>query len=146
MKYIKLYEDHMYEADQEQDLIATSFDLAKVLSSQLTPDELEELADFYNTEGKEAVAELIATAGSTGEVDESMMSQKEIRVRSIIDKIIKYGGVAAMAGIVPAMMAGAPFLALGLGIAAVAGTCIKDAAWWKREGHAYKEQDKYGVR
>jgi hypothetical protein len=145
MKHIKLYENHMYEAESEMNAIASSYDVAKVLASELTAQELEELVNFYNTEGKEAVAELISTVEDTT-IDESMMSQKEIRVRSILDKIIKYGSVAAMAGIVPAMMAGAPFLALGLGIAALAGCSVKDAAWWKKEGHYHADQDKYGVK
>ena len=43
-------------------------------------------------------------------------------------------------------MAGAPFVALGLGIASLVGCVSKDAAWWKSNGHNYDLQDKYGVK
>ena len=74
------------------------------------------------------------------------MSQREIKLRKILDKIITKGAIASLVGIIPAAMAGAPFLALGLGIAAMVGHDTKDAAWWAKGGHHYGAQDKYGVK
>jgi hypothetical protein len=105
----------------------------------ITPEEAQFLADYYNKKGKEAVAEKIA---EVGEIEEDSMSPEEFKFRSILDKIITKGSVGAMLAIIPVAMAGAPFVAMGLGIAALAGCTLKDAAWWGREGHHYEESDR----
>jgi hypothetical protein len=139
MKHIIPFEDHINESVEHQ-LVKTGEKVADEIMNVLSPEEVEFLADYYNEEGREAVANQIAS------VEEEAMNPNEIKARKIIDKLIKYGVAASALAIVPAMMAGAPFAALGLGIAALAGTAMKDAAWWKLQGHAYKEQDKYGVK
>ena len=105
----------------------------------ITPEEAQFLSDYYNKKGKEAVAEKIA---EVGEIEEDSMSPEEFKFRSILDKIITKGMIGAMLAIVPVAMAGAPFVAMGLGIAALAGCTLKDAAWWSREGHHYEESDR----
>jgi hypothetical protein len=74
------------------------------------------------------------------------MSQSELKLRQILDKVIMRGALSSLAGIIPAAMMGHPGLAVGLGIAALAGTALKDAAWWKKNGHHYGAQGKYGVK
>jgi hypothetical protein len=74
------------------------------------------------------------------------MSQKEIKLRQILDKIINKGSLGSLAGVLPAAMSGHPGLALGLGVAAMVGAFSKDAAWWKSGGHNYGAQSKYGVK
>ena len=144
MKNIESYqswnEDQAPILESKDSNISAAHAVASQLASKLSPDELETLVDFYNEEGKEALADQLFL------VKEEAMSAKELKVRKIIDKIIKKGAVASLIGILPAAMAGAPMLALGLGIAALAGTTIKDAAWWKVKGHHHAAQAKHGVK
>jgi len=140
MKHIIPFEDHINESYDSPQLAQAGEKIADEIIDALTPEEVEFLVDYYNQEGREAVADQLLA------VDEEAMGPEEIKLRSILDKLIKYGTVGAALAIVPAMMAGAPFAALGLGIAALAGTSMKDAAWWKLQGHAHKEQDKYGAK
>jgi len=40
----------------------------------------------------------------------------------------------------------APVVALGSGIALLAGFLAKDAAWWSKQGHQYDAKEKYGLK
>jgi hypothetical protein len=135
---LKLFEEFV----NEMTITKAGEEAAKELKAALTAAEIKVLVDFYKKEGKEAVAKQLANV----DLEEDTMSPEEIKVRRILDKIITYGSVASMAALLPAAMAGAPFVALGLGIAALVGSTLKDAAWWSTNGHHYEEQDKYGIK
>lgn len=140
MKHLNTYENHINESMVSHQISKAAEKAADEILDVLTPEEAEFLVDYYKEEGRDAVADQILA------VEEDAMTPKEIKFRQILDKVIKYGSVASLVGIVPAAMAGAPFLALGLGIASLAGCAAKDAAWWKLQGHHYDKQDKYGVK
>jgi hypothetical protein len=142
MKNIAQFEDFINESTsplQPKETPSIGFEVASKMMEVITPEEAQFLSDYYNKKGKEAVAEKIA---EVGEIEEGSMSPEEYKFRSILDKIITKGGIGAMLAVVPVAMAGAPFLAMGLGIAALAGCIFKDAAWWGREGHHYEESDR----
>ena len=122
-----------------KEVAALSFEVASKMMEVLTPEEAQFLVDYYNKKGKEEVAEKIA---EVGEIEEDSMSPEEFKFRSILDKVINKGAVGSALAIVPVAMAGAPFVAMGLGIAAMAGFLLKDSAWWSRQGHHYEESDK----
>ena len=142
MKNITQFEDFVNESmhsHQSKEVAALPFEVAAKMMEVITPEEAQFLADYYNKKGKEAVAEKIA---EVGEIEEDSMSPEEFKFRSILDKIISKGSIGAMLAVIPVAMAGAPFVAMGLGIAALAGCTLKDAAWWSREGHHYEESDR----
>jgi hypothetical protein len=141
MKNIAKFEDFIKESTNTGKAKETTlpFEVASKMMEVITPDEAQFLVDYYNKKGKEAVAEKI---GEVKEIEESTMSAEEVKFRTILDKIITKGTIASMLAVIPAAMAGAPFVAMGLGIAALAGCALKDAAWWKKEGHHYEESDK----
>ncbi len=121
---------------QSKEDAALPFEVAAKMMEVITPEEAQFLADYYNKKGKEAVAEKIA---KVGEIEEDSMSPEEFKFRTILDKIITKGTFALGAlGTIAAIPA--PFVALGLGIAAVAGYALRDAAWWSRKGHDYEEE------
>ena len=128
-------------------------EIADEIKDVLSPEEIEFLKQTYSKGGKEVVAKAIEKTVKEGLSEaeppsqgEFGMSQNEIKLRQIIDKIIKGGALAAAAGIIPAAIAASPAVAIGLGIAALTGVIAKDAAWWKKGSHQYKAQDKYGVK
>jgi hypothetical protein len=149
-------EKMLSEADEVQAVKQAADEVADEIKDVLSPDEIEFLKSTYHKRGKEMVANAISS-----ELNESIyentpvppsegefgMSQDEIKLRQIIDKLIKPGAVTSFFATIPAMMSGHPWLALGLGIASLAGVTLKDYAWWSRkEGHNYKAQDKYGIK
>jgi hypothetical protein len=150
-------EKMLSEAESVQAVKQAADEVADGIKDVLSPDEIEFLKGTYlNKGGKEMVANAISS-----ELNESIyentpvppsegefgMSQDEIKLRQIIDKLIKPGAVTSFFATIPAMMSGHPWLALGLGIASLAGVTLKDYAWWSREeGHNYKAQDKYGIK
>jgi hypothetical protein len=129
--------------------------VADKIEDVLSPEEVEFLKNAYVSGGKEMVSKVIDAELNEGIYEgapeppaqgEFGMSQNEIKLRQIIDKFIKRGGLASLAGVIPAAMAGAPGLAIGLGIAALASSALKDAAWWAKKGHHYSAQNKYDLK
>jgi len=158
MKYIKSF-NKLFETTVEQpkmELEKTSDIVADKLQQVLSPEEINFLKSVYTKDGKEVVAKAIddTTNKLTNEDSNTEppaegdmgMSRNEIKLRQILDKIITTGAIAGLVGILPAAMVGAPFLALGLGIASLVGCTMKDAAWWKSKGHNHDIQSKYGVK
>ena len=130
----------------------------EAISDILNPSEIEFLKQKFQEDGKEGFKDEVVAAvkdvkgaesGELSEEDMGNMSEDEYKLRSIVHKIIKKGSVLAMAGVVPAMMfVGGP-AAIGLGIAALLGMTLKDAAFYKRggydkfkTGHNYSAQDR----
>jgi hypothetical protein len=142
------------EVSQEKSLEKTVEIVADKIQQNLSPEEINFLKQAYTKGGKEMVAKAIddATKNSANEGVEPPaegdmgMSRNEIKLRQIIEKIIATGAIGSLVGIIPAAMAGAPELAVGLVISAMTGFLFKDAAWWKSKGHHYDAQDKYGLK
>jgi len=147
----------------EQDETVAAEKVADKIEDVLSDDEINFLKQTYQKSGgKEMIAKAMSTVLKE-DINEALpeppaggefgMSQSEIKLRQIIDKIIKRGSLASMASVLPAAMAGSPWLAIGLGIAALTGMTLKDAAWWKKggsdrnqTGHNYAAQAKYGLK
>lgn len=120
----------------------------------LSPEEQEALAnyiqsnpsDFLNDLKREVAQEKEEQSMDLGEDDEIGMDDNEFEARRILHKVIRYVGIGSGLSIVPAMMFIGGGVALGLGVTALAGTMLKDAAFWKKGGkyrdHHYKAQDK----
>lgn len=132
-----LYEEEMGGEENVGELVADK------IQDVLSADEVNVLVQAYQKGGKEMIANALSQSVNEGDYD---MNQGELKLRQILDKLIKRGALGSLAGILPAAMMGHPALAVGLGIAALAGTALKDAAWWKKNGHHYGAQDKYGVK
>jgi hypothetical protein len=143
------------EIPKETSLEKTGEIVANKLEQVLSPEEINFLKQAYTKGGKEMVAKAIerATNNSANEGAEPPaegdmgMSRNEIKLRQILDKIISYGAIGGVGGIIPAAAAGASTeVVVGLAIAALVGFMFKDAAWWKSKGHHYDAQDKYGLK
>lgn len=156
MKHIKTFEKFNYNSiNENEDLVSTANEVQNQLEEVLSTEEINFLSQVYKeNDGKEIIAKGIEDV-SNKKNNEAMeiptggdggLSAKEIKLRQILDKVIKYGSLAATLAIVPAAMAGAPFVALGLGIAGLVGCTRKDAAWWKNSRHHYNLQNKYGLK
>ena len=135
------------ESDKEEKI-----EMAKeALSDILNSNELNFLKQKIEDEGKEEFKHEVVAAvkdvksnedGELSEEEMDSMSEDEYKLRSIIHKIMEKATVLSGIGIVPAaMFAGAP-TAVGLGIASLLGVIFKDAAFWKRGGHHYDEQER----
>ena len=117
-----------------------------ILKDILKPSEIDFLKKEYEMLGKEGLADevvdVIENDDEVGELTEEM-SEKEYKLRHIINKIIKGGVALAGLGIVPAAMFVSGGLAAGLGVASLAGMLFKDAAFWDSKGDIdYKELEK----
>ena len=121
---------------------------AEEAAQMLSPEEQDLLASymesnpdgFLNAVKKEVAMEKQEELGE--EEDEMGMSDNEFEARRILHKVIQYVGVGSMLAVVPAAMFISGGLAAGLGVAALAATSLKDAAFWGKDGHHYDEQDK----
>jgi hypothetical protein len=126
---------------------------------ELSPEEQELLKSFIESnpdQFKEIVKQEVAQEKDETEMegresemmedDEIGMNDQEFQVRRIIHKIVNYVSVGSALSIVPAAMFISGGVALGLGVTALVGTTMKDAAFWKRGGkytdHHYKAQEK----
>jgi len=77
------------------------------------------------------------------------MSETEMKLRGILDKIVQNTSLIAALGIVPAAMFISGGAALVAGIISMLGVTLKDSAFFKRSGydkyqsgHNYKASDK----
>lgn len=141
-----------YSLSEEKNTRGLAKEVADDIKKSLSPDELKLLINFYKEEGREEVEDVIEK--STEKLEEQDipdggefgMSKKEIKVRQIIDKLIAGGNVAALTGVIGGLAGSAPVVALGSGIALLAGFLAKDAAWWSKQGHQYDAKEKYGLK
>ncbi len=129
--------------DMESDIDFKKMEIekrSKEATKRLSSDEKDILKDFIESEGIEALQDMIKDSleGVLTEEDEEEMSDNEYKIRSILDKIITYSSVGAGLAIVPAAMFISGGIAAALGIYALAAVTLKDAAWFKRKGY-----DKY---
>lgn len=150
-RFDEIFED-MY-IQEEDEVTKTGEEVANTLQDILSPEELKFLANAYKQGGKELIAKSIDAVDEgvnegpqIPDEGEFGMSQKEIKLRQILDKVITNGAIASTLGIIPAAAAIGGGAAIGLGIAAIAGFLTKDAAWWKKGGHHHDAQNKYGVK
>lgn len=144
-----LYENNM-DALPTNELTQKAQEAVQMLS----PEEQEILTDyiqsnpslFLGTVKREVAQEKEEQLIDLGEGDDIGMDDGEFEARRILHKIIQYVGIGSGLAIVPAAMFISGGVALGLGVTAVAGTMLKDAAFWKKGGkyndHHYKAQDK----
>jgi hypothetical protein len=146
-----LNEEDLYEDNDTQSIESGAEKVADKIEDVLSTDELNFLKQAYVKGGKEMIANALSKSINEGLPEppaegEFGMSQNEIKLRQILDKLIMRGALGSLAGIIPAAMMGHPSLAIGLGIAALTGSFFKDAAWWKKNSHHYGAQNKYGVK
>ncbi len=140
--------------DMESDIDFKKIEIekrSKEATKRLSSDEKDILKDFIESEGIEALQDMIKDSleGVLTEEDEEEMSDNEYKIRSILDKIITYSSVGAGLAIVPAAMFISGGIAAALGIYALAAVTLKDAAWFKRKcydkyqsGQHYEKSDK----
>jgi len=144
------------DPEEKENILATqAFEIEKTaekaenfLRQHLNASEVQELAKYIKSlpNGLEDFSDKAEEIADT-DINEAEMSDQEFKVRSIIHKLIEKGTIASIAGVVPAMMSGYPFLALGLGIMSLSGGALKDAAWWKRKGYdKYQSGHHYGAQ
>lgn len=111
----------------------------ETLERILKPSEIEFLKKQYKELGKSGLKDEVNTLMNLNEEEEDEMSEDEFKLRNIVNKIIKKGAVLSTIGIVPAAMFVGGTAAVGLGIAALAGTLLKDAAFFNKKGVDYKK-------
>lgn len=145
--------------DQEEDIdIESDFskmevkDKSKEATENLTDEEQDMLRDFIETNGMDVLEDMIEDSLEDSELneadmdDEDEMSETEYKIRSIIDKIVTFATAGAAIGMLPAAMFISGGVATALGIGALAGTTLKDIAWFKSGGkykdHHYDKSDK----
>jgi hypothetical protein len=124
------------------------------LQDTISSSEMRFLSDLMNRKGKDELEDMLMNVVSQmeeeevnySEVDEMMyedfekqygMSETEMKLRGILDKIVQNTTLIAALGIVPAAM----FIggtALVAGIISMLGVTLKDSAFFKKGGY-----DKY---
>lgn len=128
---------------------------SKSAVDSLSNDEKDTLSDFIKDVGPEGFKEFVADRieGEKNEFTEEDdeytsdlgMSKDEYKVRKIIDKIITRVGPLSMLGVVPAAMFISGGAAVGLGLTALAGFLLKDAAWYSKKDYS-KQMPGSGIR
>jgi len=137
------------EEEENKNIENVAQKVADKIEDVLSPEEVNFLTQYYKENGKESIAKVLNK--TLNEYDEEPpaegefgMSRKEIKLRQILDKIIRGATISSLVAGLPASMMGHPGLAIGLGIAALAGTIFNDAAWWKKGGgRHYNAKNKY---
>ena len=119
----------------------------------LTPSEIEFLKKEYLSLGKEDFKHEVDYVMNDNETElgeerwgymedlstHGELSDKEYKLRHIVNKIIKRGGTLAMLGVLPAAMFVGGGAAVGLGIASLVSFLFKDAAFWNRKGGIHSD-------
>ena len=111
----------------------------EVLDRILKPSEIEFLKKQYKELGKSGFKDEVNALMNLNEEEEEEMTEDEFKLRNIVNKIIKKGTVLSAIGIVPAAIFSGGTAAVGLGIATLVGTLLKDAAFWTKKGVDYKK-------
>lgn len=156
-KVIRLTENDLHRivkrVIKEQDEISTQEKGKTIVNKSesavdsLSDDEKNILSNFIKDIGPEGFKEFVADriegekSEFTEEDDDEYtsdlgMSKDEYKVRKIIDKIIMRVGPLATLGIVPAAMFISGGAAVGLGLTALAGFLLKDAAWYAKKDYS----------
>ena len=153
------------EMEGESDFSKMDLETAKEeLKDTISHSEMRFLNDLMKHEGKDELEDMLMNVVSQmedanySEVDEMMyedfekeygMSETEMKLRGILDKIVQNTSLIAALGIVPAAMFIGGGTALVAGIVSLLGVTLKDSAFFKRggydkyqSGHNYKASDK----
>ena len=142
------------EMEGESDFSKMDLETAKEeLKDTISHSEMRFLNDLMKHEGKDELEDMLMNVVSQmedanySEVDEMMyedfekeygMSETEMKLRGILDKIVQNTTLIAALGIVPAAMFIGGGTALVAGIVSLLGVTLKDSAFFKRGGY-----DKY---
>jgi hypothetical protein len=144
------------EMEGESDFTKMDLETAKEeLQHTISPSEMRFLSDLMKRKGKDELEDMLMDVVSQmeeedanySEVDEMMyedfekqygMSETEMKLRGILDKIVQNTSLIAGLGIVPAAMFIGGGAALVAGIVSLLGVTLKDSAFFKRGGY-----DKY---
>lgn len=115
----------------------------KVLKKALSPSEIEFLKSEYKKLGEDGLADEIEDVRQLSEMEDldtyGELSEKEYKLRNILNKVIKVGGTLSMLGVLPAAMFVSGTAGLGLGIASIVGFLFKDAAFWNKKGGMHRD-------
>ena len=156
------------EMEGESDFSKMDLETAKEeLKDTISPSEMRFLSDLMRREGKDELKDMLINTLSQIEGDNEDdfeeeevnmledfekkygMSEKEMKLRGILDKIVQNTTLIAALGIVPAAMFISGGAALAAGIISMLGVTLKDSAFFKRSGydkyqsgHNYKASDK----
>ena len=155
------------EMEGESDFSKMDLETAKEeLKDTISNSEMRFLSDLMKRKGKDELEDMLMDVVSQmeeedanySEVDEMMyedfekqygMSETEMKLRGILDKIVQNTTLIAALGIVPAAMFIGGGTALVAGIVSLLGVTLKDSAFFKRggydkyqSGHNYKASDK----
>lgn len=161
------------EMDDESDFSRMDLEKAKEeLKYTISPSEMKFLRDLVKYEGQDELKDMLMNVISQmeddnedetvdvdfEEVDEMIyedfenkygMTEDEMKLRRILDKIIQNTTLISLLGVVPAAMFIGGGAALAAGIVAMVGVTLKDAAFFKRggydkyqSGHHYQASDK----
>jgi hypothetical protein len=125
-------------------------DVAEVVDD-LDEDEKEDLENFIRSVSPEELKSIIEdefeSADEMGEITEEEkedigMSEEEYKFRKILHKIIKYTALGSLALALPVGAVVSAGLGVSLGIGSLIAMTLKDAAFFKKDGHHYKAQNK----
>ena len=155
------------EMEGESDFSKMDLETAKEeLKDTISHSEMRFLNDLMKRKGKDELEDMLMDVVSQmeeedanySEVDEMMyedfekqygMSETEMKLRGILDKIVQNTTLIEALGIVPAAMFIGGGTALVAGIISMLGVTLKDSAFFKRSGydkyqsgHNYKASDK----
>ena len=142
------------EMEGESDFSKMDLEKAKEeLKNTISHSEMKFLSDLMKHEGKNELEDMLMDVVSQmedddyEELDEMMyedfekeygMSETEMKLRGILDKIVQNTTLIAALGIVPAAMFIGGGTALVAGIISILGVTLKDSAFFKKGGY-----DKY---
>ena len=163
------WSDDSFDMEGDSDFSKMDLETAKKeLKNTISPSDIRFLSDLMRREGKDELKDMLINTLSQIEGDNEDdfeeeeevnmledfekkygMSEKEMKLRGILDKIVQNTTLIAALGIVPAAMFISGGAALAAGIISMLGVTLKDSAFFKRggydkyqSGHNYKASDK----
>ena len=160
------WSDDSFDMEGDSDFSKMDLETAKEeLKNTISPSDIKFLNDLMRREGKDELEDMLINTlsqieGDTEDDFEQVnmledfekkygMSEKEMKLRGILDKIVQNTSLIAALGIVPAAMFIGGGAALAAGIISMLGVTLKDSAFFKRggydkyqSGHNYKASDK----
>jgi hypothetical protein len=160
------WSDDSFDMEGDSDFSKMDLETAKEeLKNTISPSDIRFLNDLMRREGKDELEDMLINTLSQIEGDNEGdfeevnmledfekkygMSEKEMKLRGILDKIVQNTSLIAALGIVPAAMFISGGAALAAGIISMLGVTLKDSAFFKRggydkyqSGHNYKASDK----
>jgi hypothetical protein len=160
------WSDDSFDMEGDSDFSKMDLETAKEeLKNTISPSDIKFLNDLMRREGKDELEDMLINTLSQIEGDNEDdfeevnmledfekkygMSEKEMKLRGILDKIVQNTSLIAALGIVPAAMFISGGAALAAGIISMLGVTLKDSAFFKRggydkyqSGHNYKASDK----